>query len=520
MNMQTNSSYSTIFDIKSNLMIDLRLPEKLFEPLFRDLALSGLMADGKTIADAIPLRPVEDILRDYEKEKKQRAFDLRAFFEQNFRTGELKMTEFVSDLSQPLTEHIHRLWPYLTRKGDIATEGSSLIPLPFPYVVPGGRFNEIYYWDSYFTMLGLEAEGLVDMIENMVDNFSWLIEQTGFIPNGNRSYFLSRSQPPFFSLMVQLLAKNMGENMLIKYLPALKKEYAFWMEDASDTSGTIGHRVQVDEGFLNRYWDCLDTPRSEMYADDVHLLSKSVTPASLLCRHLRSACESGWDFSSRWFIDGQNLESIHTADILPVDLNSLLYHLEATLAYASELAGYNSDSDLYHSAAIQRQNLINKYFWNEADGYYYDFDFINGHQTKVQHAAGVFPLSFGLASEEQAARSLAFMEGHLLAAHGILTTAKTTGQQWDAPNGWAPLQWMALRAADQYNHTELACLIASRWTSLNEQVFRTTGKMMEKYNVVESDVPGGGGEYPVQDGFGWSNGVYLAMKNYLASNRL
>ena len=181
--------------------------------------------------------------------------------------------------------------------------GSSLLPLPYPYIVPGGRFNEIYYWDSYFTQLGLQQSGRVDMIENMIKNFAHLIETVGYIPNGNRSYFIGRSQPPFFSLMVRLLAQEKSDEILVDYFPSLEKEYLFWTAGNNNLSrnNTLSkHSVFTPTGVLHRYFDEHNSPRAEMYQTDVEEAKASVQNPEKLFGHLRAACESGWDFSSRW----------------------------------------------------------------------------------------------------------------------------------------------------------------------------------------------------------------------------
>ena len=493
-------------------MIRLSLPEEILSPLFKDVALSNIISDGKIWADAIPRFAIYIILNQYQLEKDKSDFSLKNFIGENFELTKASTSTFVSDTSMSVTEHINSLWSFLTRQSDMQVEGSSLIPLPYPYVVPGGRFNEIYYWDSYFTMLGLRVSGKNDLIASMVDNFAWLIREVGFIPNGNRTYFLSRSQPPYFSLMVSLLSEIFGEAILIKYKDELVLEYKFWMENVGHNSS--GHCINLNGAhMLNRYYDLLNTPRSEMYSEDVHLSSSFSGDPSSLYQHMRSACESGWDFSSRWCSDPCAIASIHTGDILPVDLNCLLFHLEVTIARVMSLQGHKMEADVYAANAEQRKNLIIEYFWDEESGYFFDFDFVRGKRTGSINAAGIFPLFFKVATQEQGERSLLFLSKNLLKEGGIVTTNINSGQQWDAPNGWAPLQWISVVAALNYNNTTLATTIISNWTKLNQKVFNETGKMLEKYDVVESGKLGGGGEYPVQDGFGWTNGVYLAMKS-------
>ena len=514
--------YHCIYNV--SIMIHLELPEQTFNPLFTDIALSGLISDGKSLADAIPLFDPDIINKAYESQKNKPGFDLLSFMDKHFSIPTVSDSGFVTNEGEPLIHHIHRLWAYLRREAtNHKAIPGTLISLPHEYIVPGGRFNEVYYWDSYFTMLGLKISGYIDMMDSMMKNFSYLISQTGFIPNGNRTYFLSRSQPPFFSMMVELLAKDKGQGVFLEYLPYMEMEYKFWMDATDHGPDFSGHRIELEKDeVLNRYYDRLTTPRSEMFAADIHLAKVSDLPPAVLFAHIRAACESGWDFSSRWFAGGLNLGTIHTIEILPLDLNCLLYHLETSLALAYKMDSQQkrSEAEKMDQNALTRKNLILKYFWNDKEGYFFDYDFVKKEQTVSVHAAGIFPLCFGLCSDDQALRSLQYLKKHLLADGGVRTTNVISGQQWDAPNGWAPLQWMAFTAALAYGHNDLAFDIAAKWTNLNERVFKNTGKMMEKYNVEDTDAESGGGEYPVQDGFGWTNGVYLAMKDWLVKNQL
>ncbi|HMR89748.1 MAG TPA: alpha,alpha-trehalase TreF [Saprospiraceae bacterium] len=500
-------------------MIYLTLPEETYPSLFKDAAMASVLADGKILADAIPLFVPDEINLNYESRKDLLGFNLLDFLKEHFTFGGVSSSDFVTNKSHSIEEHIDTLWPFLTRDADVHIAGSSLISLPYKYVVPGGRFNEIYYWDSYFTMLGLRVAGKYDLIESMIDNFAYLISEIGFIPNGNRSYFLSRSQPPFFAMMVALLVEIKGNDVYAKYLNVLQKEYDFWMDGRnkiSDINTVKNHVVRVGENqYLNRYWDQLATPRSEMYRDDVHLASHSHREQEALYSDLRGACESGWDFSSRWCERPLELDSIKTSSILPVDLNCLMYNLEVTLSKAYAYVGQQKQSFSFEEMAEIRKALIQKYFWNEEDGYYFDYQFKDKVNTGSITAAGIFPLAFGIADDANGKQCLRYLREHLLAEGGILTTTIESGQQWDAPNGWAPLQWMAFRAALNYGDDTLASEISDRWTKLLESTFQNTGKLMEKYNVVNTNLESGGGEYSVQDGFGWTNGVYMAMVDWM-----
>ncbi len=496
-------------------------PMELYGDLLIAVQMERIFPDGKTFVDSSPKQPPSEIMKAYESQKDEPDFDLKAFVLENFELPQQYATGFKSDTARSVEEHIAELWTILEREPD-PLEAGTRIPLPYSYVVPGGRFGEIYYWDSYFTMLGLQSAGLVDQIQNMVDNFAHLIDEYGFIPNGSRTYFLGRSQPPFFALMLAILAEEEGSEVYGKYLPQLEREYAFWMEGADQlTSQSSAYKrvVLLEDGqVLSRYWDNRDYPRTEMYADDVETAERSERPVAEMYKHLRAGAESGWDFSSRWLADGQNLETIHTTDIIPVDLNALLYHLERSIAFAYGEQDNTEKQQFYVGKADNRKAGIQKYCWNEDMGFYTDYDFVAGQSTGRYTLAGVFPMSFKLATQEQADKCAQTIQEKFLKPGGVVTTLRNTGQQWDAPNGWAPLQWMTIWALNNYGKDELANTIKDRWVDLNEKVYQQTGKMVEKYNVENLGLEGGGGEYPVQDGFGWTNGVLAKLLSTESEN--
>jgi alpha,alpha-trehalase len=225
--------------------------------------------------------------------------------------------------------------------------------------------------------------------------------------------------------------------------------------------------------------------------------------------NLRAGAESGWDFSSRWFEDTLHLNTIETTNIVPVDLNSLLYQYEMILSAAAKAAGQDAKGRTYLQFANKRKAAVLKYCWNADLDYFFDYDFSQKHTTDKWTAAGVMPLFCQVATNEQAAGVKKNLEEKLVKDGGVVTSIYHTGQQWDAPNGWAPLQYIAVKGLMNYNYNELAKTIAERWMRVNEKVYQSSGKMLEKYNVENTNLESGGGEYPTQDGFGWSNGVYL-----------
>jgi alpha,alpha-trehalase len=261
---------------------------------------------------------------------------------------------------------------------------------------------------------------------------------------------------------------------------------------------------------LNRYWDDVPAPRDEAFARDLAAAAQSERPAGEVYRDIRAGAESGWDFSSRWFADAASCAAIATTSIAPVDLNALLFGLERAIAAASEASGRAAEAALFQRRADARREAVTRYCWREDAGVFCDVEWRTGAARADVTAAALAPLFTGMASADQAARTAARVEADLLAPGGLLTTTRETGEQWDAPNGWAPLHWIAVEGLRAYGHERLAREIAARWVATVARVFAQTGRFMEKYDV-RTSAPGGGGEYPLQDGFGWTNGVTRAL---------
>ena len=487
-------------------------PSILFGPLFRDVELGQVFKDQKTFCDLIPTQTPAQILAEYNAEKGVPGFSLSAFVAAHFRMQTGAPVVLPALPGVPVQTYIAGLWNVLLEKtGDVddIAPNSSLLRLPRPFVVPGGRFLEMYYWDSYFTMLGLEADGRHDIAQNMVADFAYEIDHYGHVPNGNRTYYLSRSQPPFFAKMVDLMAAHDGDRAYITYLPELEREYDYWMEGADRLAPGRAYRnaVRLPNGtVLNRYWDARDVPRDESYREDVVTAQTANRPAPELYRNLRATAESGWDFSSRWLGDGQHLATVQTLDLLPVDLNSLMEHLELTLARAYALSGDSHRARLFEARADTRAAAIRSLMWDRQLHLFSDYCWRGGRLTHRATAATLFPLFFHIADREQADEIAHAVGAELLMPNGIATTLVNSGQQWDQPNGWAPLQWIAVSGLNDYGQRVLAKTIAKRWAHANLTVFYATGKLVEKYDLLTAS-GGGGGEYTTQIGFGWTNGV-------------
>lgn len=483
-------------------------PAELYGPLFEAVQRERVFGDGKTFVDATARAEPASIVAAYERERPEGAEALRAFVERHFVLPD-SATETTAD---NLVAHIGGLWAQLTRPPLDPPAGSSALALPAPYVVPGGRFREIYYWDSYFTMLGLKEDGRDDLVEAMLTDFVSLIERYGHIPNGTRTYYLSRSQPPFFALMVGL-SESDSPALAKARLAAMRAEHAWWMRGAScaEAQGACERVVRMPDGtLLNRYWDDKDSPRDESWAEDVATARESNRDPATVYRHLRAGAESGWDFSSRWLADPQRLATIRTTEIVPVDLNSLMWTLENAIAQGCRAAADEDCAGTFRALAQRRQAALTRYLWDGSQARFGDWDRETRRLTPVLSAATLYPLFVGIASEDEARAVAATVREKLLAAGGLRTTLARTGQQWDAPNGWAPLQWIAFAGLKRYGEDALAREIATRWIATVDSAWQETGKMLEKYDVEERR-PGGGGEYPLQDGFGWTNGVTRAL---------
>jgi alpha,alpha-trehalase len=248
-------------------------------------------------------------------------------------------------------------------------------------------------------------------------------------------------------------------------------------------------------------------PRDESYREDLALARAAHRPAGEVYRNVRAAAESGWDFSSRWLSDAPALASIATTDIVPVDLNSLLFGLETAIRLGCARLADQACVDQFVRRASARRAAIDRYLWQGDAGVFDDYDWRRRRPTGRLSAATIYPLFTGLAQPAQAKRVAHEVEVQLLKPGGLATTPVATGQQWDLPNGWAPLQWIAVRGLRAYGEEALARTLAQRWLANVDRVYQASGRLVEKYDVIDLGRPGGGGEYRLQDGFGWTNGV-------------
>lgn len=489
-------------------------PAERYAELFIEVQRQRVFADSKTFPDCAPREEPQEILARYRAHRDRAGFDLRRFVLEHFGSPDPARCDYVPVPGQSVARHIDDLWGFLVREPQLHPARGSLLQLPHCYIVPGGRFVELYYWDSYFTMLGLAESGYGQMLHCMTDNFAYLIDTYGHVPNGTRTYYISRSQPPVFALMTHL-CESRGGPPAVAYLPQLRREHAFWMDGEQGLAAGAAHRRVValpGGGVLNRYWDDRCTPREESWREDVATAARSGRPNAEVWRDLRAAAESGWDFSTRWMADRQaGLSSTCTTDILPVDLNCFLHELECSIARLAALQGDSGTADAFRRRAGARAEAMDRFFWDAPRAMFADWNWRTQRRTDVLTAATTVPLFCGVASGEQARAVERTVRERLLAPGGLATTEHESGEQWDRPNGWAPLQWMAVEGLERYGRHDTAREIRQRWVHTVQAVYERENRLVEKYALRPSPhaTPsgGGGGEYPLQDGFGWTNGV-------------
>lgn len=484
-------------------------------PLFEAVQTAHIFKDDKTFVDSIPKKDPESILKEFEKLKKNKDFDLKNFVTKNFYLPKEK--ELTSVKKNDVKTYIEDTWNVLAKNFSEQEKYSTLIPLPFSHVVPGGRFREMYYWDSYFTIEGLVVSHRFDLIEAITKNLAYLIDHFGFVPNGNRFYYLTRSQQPYFSLIVDLLHREGRQELALSFYPQLLREYYFWMKGdklLSEENNTHARVVLLNNGqILNRYFDQANHPREEAYSKDLACFEKARKEyKQYFYQNVRASCESGWDFSSRFMKDPNDLASIATLDYIPIDLNCLLYHHELILAKFADILDKEEEHKTFSEAASTRKSAILSYFWDEKRKFFFDYHYKEERCSNVFSLAAVFPLFFEICEEKEAKIVKEVLEKNFLKKGGLITTLTKSSQQWDGNNVWAPLQMIAYMGLKNYGFDELAKEVASRFVSMCQKVYSQTHTLSEKYNGESCSIDTQNGEYELQNGFGWTN---AAVKFFL-----
>lgn len=388
-------------------------------------------------------------------------------------------------------EYIDDYWQNLIHKEP--KDRGTIIGLPYPYVVPANdtkakfTFKEQYYWDSYLIAVGLVGTKRQEVAEGMLENLLHIFKRFRFVPNASRMYFMSRSQPPVLTSYIRLVYETGGKDKA-------------WLKERVEVAQQEYERVWISEE--HPFWHKVYRGLSRYY--DINVL------------HDLAEAESGWDMTTRF--------ERKCLDFLPIDLNCLLYKYETDFEWAAELLDDEASAKQWKTRAAQRRHEVNRLMWHKRKGFYFDYNFSKKQQGDVWSLAGFYPLWAGLASPEQAER----MVKHLTKFEhtgGLATTTRplldmsifgSLKTQWAFPNGWAPLHWFVIEGLKRYGYDEEAERVARKWLYANLFWYERHGVFLEKYNVVKPNKPPVEGLYPGQDGFGWTNAVFVDLaRQYL-----
>lgn len=515
--------------------------------LLRVVQMSGIFKDSKTFVDMSLTRTIEKTMKNFDNMMTKTAGmpsknDVMEFLHKNFQASHNELENWfptdyqvnppflrkIKDVKvRTIAKLLQDIWPNLGRKVKPEVIQNpfkySIIPIPNGFVVPGGRFREIYYWDSYWIMKGLLICDMKHTVKGMIENFFKIIEQYGFIPNGGRIYYLDRSQPPLLTLMVYEFMEVSKEVLWLKNnIKYLEKELKYWL-----TYKTILFDRKGQKYRLARYRSNEDSPRPESYIEDIHTASRYRTEEEkrLCYLNIRTGAETGWDFSSRWFFDNQggnraDLSTINPTRIIPVDLNAFLCRSFKIISGYYKKFRNRERANFW----LQRYNEWNKaiqdVLYNPEDGIWYDYDIELRVQRKHFYPSNFAPLwteSYDMKEKESYghnATNYLIKKGILKYEGGIPTSLDETGEQWDLPNAWAPTQAIVIFGLDKTGDpsaVDVARNLARKWIDSLIKVAEETHEMFEKYNAMFKGMYGGGGEYEVQTGFGWTNGVMLEL---------
>lgn len=498
-------------EVTQSVAIQKRPPKALLDPLIQRAIQLGLYDDFKYLVDLVPKQMTA--LEEAETTKAgsgiaDEAERIRFLIDKRYE-AKRELLPAPDSLTKPrvtvagesdhkqTVDYIEATWKDLVRITPTKT-ASTLIPLPHPITIPGSRFQEAYYWDSFFASQALIKTGRSVLVKGQIDNFIFMIRNYGLVPNGNRSYYLSRSQPPLLTRMIRIyleseLPLTSGTIAWLRdeALPLLKKDYfRFWMDPKSRFDSETG---------LNHHHSP-NIPRPERHStDNEEALGKTY-------RDVRAEAESGKDFTAAF--EG---EASQYAGVL---LNSILYMIESDLAYFDQLTGNLDEASKFFSAATKRKDAMKKYFRNPKDGLYYDYHLGKGRRSPILTADTFIPLYLGIIEAQEIDEYVKSALLRLESKGGILSSEVKSGKQWDAPYGWAPQIWFAVEALRKAGKVVQAERVAGKWVETVDRVFARDHAIFEKYDMVRAETPiETGSKYPTQQGFLWTNGVYLYLVN-------
>nr|QIJ96703.1 trehalase 2 [Glyphodes pyloalis] len=538
-------------------------------PLLDTVQMAGLYNDSKTFVD-MKLRNLPSVTMDHFIEMMNRTrsqpskAEILQFVLENFEAEGAEFEnwvpedwksdpQFLKGIKDPLlhewASRLNKLWLVLGRKMKQHVKENpdlySIIYVDNPIIVPGGRFREFYYWDSYWIIKGLLLSEMRQTARGMVSNLMDVVERMGFIPNGGRIYYAMRSQPPLLIPMMKLLMDDgESEEFLKSRIDTLDKEFDFWVNN---------HTIDVEhEGKiykLARFIDQSRGPRPESYKEDVDIAKNFDTQDKKeeLYAELKSAAESGWDFSSRWFIlngtnkdnpylqlalkdkllqmtgqepIGGNLTNLKTRSIVPVDLNAMMCGNAKLMSEFHAKLNNQLKADYYRKMHADYKEAVEKVLWHEDVGVWLDFNLESGRRRDYFYPSNINPLWTNCYDQSRKEYYVNKVINYLdkvkvdIFEGGVPNTFEHTGEQWDYPNAWPPTMHifiMSLADTGVPEAERYAKEIATKWVRSNFEVWKQKDAMLEKYDATRFGGFGGGGEYVVQTGFGWTNGVIMAL---------
>lgn len=512
-------------------------------PLLHTVQMARIFNDSKTFVDLKQTHPEATTLANFKQlmdstAQKPTLQQIKQFLVENFEEGDelqdwvppdfVAKPQFLSTIVDPslrsFAGDIVQLWKTLARKvkPDVTQNPKqySLMPLPNGFIIPGGRFKEIYYWDTYWIVRGLLISEMKDTARGIIENFLYLVKTLGHVPNGSRVYYKQRSQPPLLTKMVaQYINYTQDYTWLRKNIDTLEDELNYWINNRQVKVSVNGINFRLYQYNAPSYG-----PRPESYREDV-LTASSTSDVNKTYIELKSAAESGWDFSSRWIFDAQggnneNLTHIQTTRVIPVDLNSFIYDAFNNLSQLYKSLGNFVKAALWKKRAAVLEQAINLILWNDKAGIWQDFDVELKKHRDYFYASNIAPLWVKLGDAYKNTRTIQQIlkyltkEGIQNYPGGTPTSTISSGEQWDMPNAWPPLQAIViqgLRNAQDRDAKDMAEKLAHMWVKANYIGYQETEEMFEKYDANEPGQFGGGGEYTVQAGFGWTNGVVLEL---------
>lgn len=398
-------------------------------------------------------------------------------------------------MNEKLVQYIKNGWDKTVRtitKEEAKSSPDGKLYLPYPYTVPCEEeyFQSMYYWDTYFASRGLLLSGRADLVANNLRNFIYLIDTYGFIPNGSMSFFLNRSQPPFFGMLLKAYYDATGDDELFSVgLCALKRELDFWHSRRRAPNGLDHYSCDADEKTYRGALKLYEQRTGVVREGDREYLGKNAF----------AEAESGWDFCPRF--------SGRCYEYNAIDLNSLLYFDEILLAENLE----GEEAELYRARAEKRKEKMLTLMRGD-DGIFYDYSYVQGKLGQIKSCAAFFPLFVGLIDDGKGVDSLL---DALELDFGLQATEKTDGNfQWGEGNGWACLQLVVCEALVSCGRHSDALRIARKYVTLVEKCFDETGHLWEKYNVRDGS-SNAVGEYGTPTMIGWSAGVYQALSEFI-----